>query len=252
MTTGLTYAVGDVHGCIDELRDLLNTLSYRAGTDRLVFVGDLIDRGPAPNEVVRFVRDLQRSGDVQVVLGNHEEKAVRWLRRAAEERATGKKNPMRRPPPERLAQWESLQEADVTWLQALPAIVTPISGWLAVHAGFEATPREDQRTDKLIRVRWIDPGTGKMVGFKEDSLDQPEGTIYWSERWRGPENVVYGHAVHSRSTPRVDRHGEVECWGIDTGVCFGGRLTAFCLETREITQVEARAVYADPKVELND
>ncbi len=62
---------------------------------------------------------------------------------------------------------------------------------------------------------------------------------------------MYGHAVHSLKRPRLDRpFPNVEVWGIDTGCCFGGRLTALCLETREVFQVDARATYADLRSEL--
>ena len=75
--------------------------------------------------------------------------------------------------------------------------------------------------------------------------------MYWTSKWIGPDNVVYGHAVHSLKSPRVDRPVPgVECWGIDTGCCFGGRLTALCIETREIVQVDAREKYADLKREI--
>src|ERR1700721_1393367 len=99
-----TLAIGDVHGCLEELRELLRVARYRADTDRLVFVGDLVDRGPDPVGVVREVRALANAGDVLVMMGNHEEKLVRWFKREDEERTLGKKNQMTPPAPERLAQ----------------------------------------------------------------------------------------------------------------------------------------------------
>ena len=70
---------------------------------------------------------------------------------------------------------------------------------------------------------------------------------------RGPENVVYGHIVHSRRNPRIDTretsHGVVRCYGIDTGCVFGGRLTAIVFDDEEMraeptfVQVEAERAY---------
>jgi len=238
-----TIAIGDVHGCIDELRELVKAVDYRAGVDRLLFVGDFVDRGPSPADVVRYVRELAEHGDVIAILGNHEEKMLRWFRRAEEERTAGTKNKMTPPPPDRLAQWNEVREEDRAWLAALPIVVEPLPGWLAVHGGFDNAWRLGKKNDKLLRCRYVDAETGKMKGLTSD-LGAPQGCVFWAERWSGPENVVYGHAVHSRESPRVDRKGDVECWGIDTGCCFGGRLTAMCLETREIVQVAARATYA--------
>jgi len=247
-----TFAVGDVHGCIEELRELLALVDYRPEVDRLIFVGDLVDRGPDPAGVVRHVRDLQKRGDVIVTIGNHEEKLVRWFLRVKQERTTGKPNKMTPPRVDRLAQWQTLSDEDVQWLSDLPLAIGVAPGWSVVHAGFEDVPMDRQKPDKVIRCRWIYPESGLMAPFKKGTLDQPDGSVYWTERWRGPEHVVYGHAVHSLENPRVDKIGDIECWGIDTGCCFGGRLTALCLESREIAQVAAKAKYADLRTDVRE
>ena len=245
--------VGDVHGCIEELDDLLAALQYRGRNsgDRLVFVGDLLDRGPDPVGVVRRVRELQ----AESVLGNHEEKHLRW-RRWEDRIAAGEvdKNPMRPFSEERLAQHNALTAEDMGWLRSLPASLRLDARWLVVHAGFECdgTPPEEQKLSRICRVRDVD-SSGKMAVNKENLFEPAPGSKPWGMAWTGPENVVYGHAVHDRKGIFVSKHkpGTPEAcatYGIDTGCVFGGHLTALVIdpsgtEPPEIEQAPARDTY---------
>ncbi len=238
---GATLLCGDVHGCIDELDELVRTVG--PGVE-VIGLGDLIDRGPDPVGVVR----RSRENSWKSIAGNHEDKALRWLRHEAVRRSTGKKNPMRKVPEDRKAEWEALSQDDVAWLRSMPVSLPPAEGWWAVHAGFEpGVVLEEQETERMLRVRFVDPITGMMVPYRDGSLDQPEGTVYWTRRWAGPGNVVYGHAVHSKLDPRVDAcDGGWTCYGIDTGCCFGGRLTGMLLKDggcHEFVQVQAKSEY---------
>jgi hypothetical protein len=68
--------------------------------------------------------------------------------------------------------------------------------------------------------------------------------VRWATRWQGPESVLYGHAVYDLATPTRDEPAPgVVCLGLDTGCCFGGRLTAAILPSLELVQVQARAQY---------
>lgn len=248
-------AIGDVHGCLEELRELLALVSYNASHDHLVFLGDLVDRGPDPIGVVRYVREL----NAECVKGNHDEKIPRWRRHKANEQLTGKPNPMRRPDEKRLAEWEGMSEDDVRWLDALPCIVSLApgrTGWVGVHAGFEpARSLSEQRDDRMCRIRYVD-ANGEFAASKYAG-HVPDGAIpwmCWSGEWKSPARVVYGHAVHDLAAPRVDRVGEHGfCYGIDTGCCFGGKLTAWIKpvtgtdDAIEIISVAAKATYADLK-----
>lgn len=226
-----TIIIGDVHGCREEFAQLLQTVDYMPGRDDLVSVGDLLDRGPDPVGTVALAMEQK----ARLVRGNHEEKALRWLRHEAKAAADPSyKNPMRPVPAERQGQWKGLLEAQVAYLRNSPTLLDLKNGWLAVHAGLEpGVSLKKQRDDRLVRVRYVD-ATGEMVGYTDGSLDQPEGTVYWTEQWKGPQHVVYGHAVHSKTEPRIDTfegpNGIVRMIGIDTGCCFGGRLTAMILD----------------------
>lgn len=241
-----TIAIGDIHGCLQELQELLHLIG--AAQDRLVFVGDLVDRGPDSAGVVQLIRRLEQHGSVLTVKGNHDDNAASWLLRSRKHKAAG--TTIKPPPAGRLAEWAGLTPEDVDWLEALPVVAEAAPGWLAVHAGFEDRAMGRQKEDKCMRTRWIDASTGRMiqVGSKDDLDAQPPNSVWWTERWRGSDHVVYGHAVHSLTDPRVDTNEDgMECWGIDTGACFGGRLTALCLETRQLWQVQAQRAYREYK-----
>ncbi len=226
-----TIAIGDVHGCLEELDELLGSIGHG---HRLVFLGDLVDRGPDPAGVVRRVREL----GAECVMGNHDEKHVRWARHEAR-RATDRtyKNPMHGMSNERLQQHAAIGADGIAFLASLPVKLALPDRWWAVHGG--CAPNREfaaQKAATLLRCRWVDDG-GAMIS----SADPPAGAQHWATRWSGPERVVYGHHVHDLATPRRDEHAI----GIDTGCCFGGRLTAFVVESGELIQVSARRKYSE-------
>ena len=79
-----TIVIGDVHGCYNELKELVLTLEtegeYRKGIDKLVFLGDYIDRGSDSRLVIEFIRNLQKENDnVIALMGNHEDMLLDYL-----------------------------------------------------------------------------------------------------------------------------------------------------------------------------
>lgn len=244
-----TILIGDVHGCITELDELLEKLAYEQNTDRLIFVGDLVDRGPDSAGVVRRAQEL----NAECVLGNHEEKYIRWRKWEAKIKSgEASKNPMSFGAAKRLIQ-ESLSDADLTWLSALPRTLRVGEhggrNYVAVHGGLEPKYTFDKQGKNVIRVRFCDVDTGYFKGSQYIG-HQPDNTRYWSELWTGPESVFYGHAVWEK-VPRFDDHGDYVCWGLDTGCCFGGHLTAAILDPGStdvsFASVPAHETYYDYK-----
>jgi hypothetical protein len=235
-----TFVIGDVHGCLEELDELLGLI----GTGpRIVFLGDLMDRGPDPVGVVRRVREL----GAPCVMGNHDEKHVRWARHEARRRREPSyRNPMRRLPDERLAQHEALGDDNLSFLTNLPAKLDLGNNWWAVHGGVvPGKPLAEQKAATLLRCRYLDDNDKMLTG-----PDPTPTARHWAVRWAGPENIVYGHHVHG-DEPRIDRSA-VTCAGIDTGCCFGGRLTAYALTSGEIIQVPARRKYAELREDIDE
>jgi hypothetical protein len=224
---GRTLIVGDVHGCAVELEALLDRVGFESG-DRLVFVGDLIARGPDSLGVLDIVR---RTGAI-VVRGNHEQKLLAWraARRAwleepfspaidrFERRALKKEaEPLGRIHREiaralRPVDWTILQ-ASALWLD-LPEHVARV-----VHAGIDPTvPFAAQDRKHLLGIRVV-PANQKTRRFGR--------TVLWGVRYQGPPHIVFGHNAPAGL--------QLHPWatGLDTGCVYGGRLTAMVLSEGE-------------------
>jgi len=218
-----TLIVGDVHGCREELEDLLEESGWEDG-DQLVLVGDLVAKGPDSLGVIRLVRELKG----RAVRGNHDQHCLKWW----DAKRAGSELPKLKPAHQRVA--DELTDEDWQWLAALPLwIELPEHDALVVHAGLlPDLPLEDQDPDDLMNMRSIlNDGTS--------SRSYEEGTP-WASVWPGPRLVVFGHdAVRGLQ----NRPHSV---GLDTGCVYGGWLTGLWVPRRDLVSVPARGTYAQP------
>ena len=166
---GRTIIIGDVHGCARELADLLRYVGARQG-DRIVFVGDLVVRGPAPHEVVALARSLC----AVAVRGNHEDRLLRW-------RDSNGAMPIGGLTKETAKQ---LSSADWDYLAAMPLwLDLPEHAIRVVHAGLvPKVPMAAQDPRNLLFLRSFDErGEPVMV----------RGSRSWAHSYTGPEHVVF-------------------------------------------------------------
>lgn len=232
---------GDVHGCLDEFKTLRHELEI-SGEDREISVGDLLDRGEESNATLQYARE----NGIELVLGNHEYKYLRFKRHEEKFKLTGKKNPMNFDD-EKVKIYENLSQEDLDYIEAAPFFLK-IDNVTILHAGItnkidlsNATKKE---LESLIRIRDLD------INEKTLSLGQtPFGSRPWSEFYDGGEGyIVYGH--EARSKVKIDKYS----FGIDTGCVYGNKLTALIIhDTQEpmfhydIVQVRARMAYSTNK-----
>ena len=239
--------IGDVHGCFDELVELLTLLGYsvekqsnvpgslaysvkRPEGRKVVFLGDLVDRGPKIPEVLRLVMSMVQAGTALCVPGNHDIKLMRKLRGKDVQITHG------------LA--DSLQQLD----KESPEFRVQVSDFL----------------DELVSHYVLDDG--KLVvahaGMKEEMQGRGSGKVRdfalygettgetdefglpvrynWAAEYRGKAMVVYGH------TPVPQPDWLNRTINIDTGCVFGGNLTALRYPEKELVSVAVHETYAQP------
>ncbi len=234
-----TIIVGDVHGCREELEELLDRVAFTSG-DRLVFVGDLIARGPDSLGVL----DIVRTTGAIVVRGNHEQKLLSWYaaRKAWLHRVLGTGTQLGKI---HLAVARALRPVDWVLLETSPLWVDfPEHDLRVVHAGVDPhLPMEEQHPDTLMRIRTVRVGP-PAIGRGEHVL--------WGARYEGPPHVVFGHNAPAGL--------QLHRWatGLDSGCVYGRALTAMVLGEGEkvpravgarkakLVSVPARRVWFDP------
>ena len=247
-----TIIVGDVHGCLEELKELLDLVRL-CEDDHLIFIGDLIDRGPQSAETVRFVSALAGRSSVQLIQGNHEEKFLRWLSHINSGSSAVQHMKGIEEFPDLAA---GLGEKELAFLRsAWYAYPIPGSDWLCVHGGIPGTIRFNLKNgfrsgehsvkdfpglDLLNKTRYLSPD-GKFVAL---GAEQP-GWPYWAEVYDGRYGkVFFGHHPFLQPGPAVFPFAS----GIDTGCVYGGWLTACILEAEGGTRylnVRAHRQYAE-------
>ncbi len=215
---GRLIAIGDIHGCADEFEELLEKLALRAD-DRVVLLGDLVNRGPDSARVIQ----LARQHATVALLGNHELRLLNY--RKTDDPSHLKKCDY--------ATLEQLNGKSWDYLEAMPLTYEDAEHeTVLVHGGFlPVVPWKKQPARVVTRIQVVD-----RDGEPRKRSEAP-GAPHWSELWKGPPFVVYGH------TPR-DKAAETK-WtlGIDTGCVLGGALTAVIVPDGELVQVRARKRY---------
>jgi hypothetical protein len=210
---GRTIVVGDIHGCYDELTDLLDKVKLKK-TDRVISVGDLITKGPKSREVLElFMTDDRFS----TVIGNHDLMLRRhWYGEDVELKAAQK---------EAHKELKGEKDAYMQFLSSLPFTID-LDTHLVVHAGLRPNVElHSQTTGDLTRLRTLGP-----------DRESDEGTP-WYYVYNGEKTVLFGHwpAKEPRRGPKAI--------GLDTGCVYGYQLTAYIIESDEFVNVDAKKKY---------
>lgn len=217
VTPALRYiTIGDIHGCYDELAELIDRISP-AEDDVVISVGDIVRKGPAPEKCL----DLWRDRGWLAVLGNQEEKV--------------------------LSSVSDIRSELISWIRTWPLFLDfPEAALLVVHGGLLpdteiSAEAIGAQVATITTLRYLRDENGKWSAVPKGQ--EREGDRFWTELWKGPRTIVYGH------TPRPEVRRDAKAIGLDTACVYGGRLSAAILEdaTWTFASVTARRQYAQPR-----
>jgi predicted phosphodiesterase len=215
---GRLIAIGDIHGCHLEFTEMLSRLAP-GKDDRIVLLGDLVNRGPDSRRVVEIARSINAIS----LLGNHELRLLKY-RKTADKRYIKDTD---------LDTFEQLHPDDWSYLESMAlTFEDPELNIVFVHGGFlPSAPWSKQPAEVVTRIQVID-----REGRPAKRAEAPNAPA-WADLWSGPPFVVYGH------TPREEIYKLKWSVGIDTGCVLGGHLTAYLLPEKRFVQVKARQRY---------
>ena len=223
------FVIGDVHGCYDEMLELLALASSEVPNMLPVFVGDLVNKGPKSIEVLRKIRTM----DAFVVMGNHDMAVIKNYINYKDH------------PDETLRdkfKWiVDMTDEDLCYLQNLPHLIKiPSCNAIIVHAGIQiGVPLDEQSPRELTHVRNVVLDKESKLPVTKELVD--EG-VPWASLWTGPEHVYFGHDA----VRRLQKYPLAT--GLDTGCVYGGKLTGCFINTgnKKILEVSAEEMYEIP------
>lgn len=246
-----TIIIGDVHGCSLELEQLILRLNLTS-KDQILFIGDLIDKGPDSIGVIQFVEELQNRYDVTLLLGNHEEKFLRFINHKCNnskeislmtnteyfETLYKEMTPTQTKMLESSYYTYYLEEQNVLLLHA--GIPGNIEFDLKCSIPYSRDAKKQFKNINLILLTRMLDNNENFVG-----LNQEGAVKYWAETYKGKfGKVVFGHEAFMQNQPFEFPFAT----GIDTGCVYGGWLTALLLDrdsSENFIQVKANRKYCE-------
>lgn len=205
-----TIVVGDIHGCYEELKDLIDTMKddgeYNKDTDKLIFLGDYIDRGENSRMVIKFIRELQKENkNVIALMGNHEDMLLDYYDGLDGSWTFNGYN-------KTLESYKGYDKEfldDVKWMKSLP-LYHEDEHFVYVHAGVDINkPMEEQSKYTLLWVR--------------------DEFIYDAKKYH--KRVIFGHtptmSMGMEDKPVITFADNI---AMDTGCVYNGKLTALIID----------------------
>lgn len=209
--------IGDIHGCYDELLELIEKVKLEA-SDSVVAVGDLTVKGPQSREVLRLFEGDKRFSSV---IGNHDLALLRFWRGENIELTSAQRLTLK--------ELDTDREQHRGYLESLPFMID-LGAHLIVHAGLRpGIALAAQSEDDLTELRTLGPNPSSRDGTP------------WYELYEGEKTVLFGH------WPALEVRRSKRALGLDTGCVYGHRLTGYIIERDELVSVQAHGAYDSPQ-----
>jgi serine/threonine protein phosphatase 1 len=224
-----TFAVGDIHGGLKALIQLIESLEVTP-KDRFIFLGDYVDGWSESAQVIQYLIELSKTNDCVFIKGNHDVWCEQWLATGIENRVWfnhgGK---------ESIASYKSFtkeqKKEHLDFFKAMPLYHIDDEKRLFVHAGFTSMHGVEKEYDQVNF--YFDRTLWEMALTMDKRID--ENSEIYPKRLKHYAEIYIGH------TPTINYFkmhpmNAINVWNVDTGAAFTGRLSAIDIETKDIFQ----------------
>ncbi|MCM8536166.1 MAG: metallophosphoesterase [Lentisphaeraceae bacterium] len=219
-----TIFIGDIHGCYDEFIALLEKVKYDVNSDRLISLGDLVHKGPKSAQVI----DYMIQNNVDVIMGNHDWRFYQGLKEESEKYDEA----------EKIISHSSYSKAEILqWFESLPYYIEG-HDFIAVHGCLNPAEKKFYKTNpkKMMFGRYYDLNSQTISSKTKDDKNSdcvPWYKAYPRENLKG-KFIVFGHWAKKESICYKNFRG------LDTGCCYGGKLSALILPEDKIVQISSK------------
>ena len=237
-----TFAIGDIHGGLKALIQVLNKLELKDG-DKIIFMGDYVDGWSESAQVIQFLMDLSQKFDCIFIKGNHDVWCENWLRKSSDVNPSwyihgGK---------ETIESYEGFSEDEkklhLNFFQNLPLYHLDDNDRLFLHAGF--TSLHGVEKEKFPELFYLDRSLWEMLLVMDRSI--PKDSIFYPKRLQHYKEIYIGHTP----TTNYDESSPINIesvWNIDTGAAFKGKITGINIDTKAYFQSDnLPSLYPDEK-----
>jgi serine/threonine protein phosphatase 1 len=224
-----TFAVGDIHGGLKALIQLIESIEVTP-KDRFIFLGDYVDGWSESAQVIQYLIELSKTNDCVFIKGNHDVWCEQWLATGIENRVWfnhgGK---------ESIASYKSFtkeqKKEHLDFFKAMPLYHIDDEKRLFVHAGFTSMHGVEKEYDQVNF--YFDRTLWEMALTMDKRID--ENSEIYPKRLKHYAEIYIGH------TPTINYFkmhpmNAINVWNVDTGAAFTGRLSAIDIETKDIFQ----------------